>query len=156
MRRLEFMMAATVILYATAGSGLAASKAQKTLNQIKQVDGAGSGLDADTLRGMTPDQLTAKAEADALSKIISAASLTTTQTSVASGFCSCVETGCDTSPALIGNCGATIVPFNSAASLTESSLVSGGAPNVGHCEACACNDGGVPITLVGTALCIAL
>src|SRR5262249_41037070 len=30
---------------------------QKTLNQIKKVDGAGSGLDADLLRGLTPDQL---------------------------------------------------------------------------------------------------
>src|SRR5262249_29667891 len=30
---------------------------QKTLNQIKKVDGAGSGLDADTVRGLTPDQM---------------------------------------------------------------------------------------------------
>jgi len=35
--------------------------ALKVLNLLKEVDGAGSGLDADTLQGMTPAQLQAGA-----------------------------------------------------------------------------------------------
>ena len=34
-----------------------AASAAKLLAKIRQVDGAGSGLDADTVRGLTPDQI---------------------------------------------------------------------------------------------------
>lgn len=40
-------------------------KALKLLSQLRQVDGSGSGLDADTVRGMTPDQLKAVQSGDA-------------------------------------------------------------------------------------------
>ena len=60
MRTIRLLMAVTVILYGTAGSVLAANP-QKTLNQIKKVDGAGSGLDADTVRGQTPESIIATA-----------------------------------------------------------------------------------------------
>jgi hypothetical protein len=62
-------MAATVILYGTAGSVLASP--QKVLNQIKKVDGAGSGLDADTVRGQTPEAIVATANSAVASAITS-------------------------------------------------------------------------------------
>jgi hypothetical protein len=50
-----------VLSLALVGPALAGGKkaALKLLHQIEQVDGTGSGLNADTLQGMTPAQLTA-------------------------------------------------------------------------------------------------
>jgi hypothetical protein len=63
MRRL--ILLACVLLLVVAGVHAKTSKSMKAalkiLNLLKQVDGAGSGLDSDTLRGMTPAQLQAGA-----------------------------------------------------------------------------------------------
>ena len=42
---------------ADAGKKAQIKAAKKLLKKIKRVDGAGSGLDADKVRAMTPDQL---------------------------------------------------------------------------------------------------
>jgi hypothetical protein len=48
-------------------------KAEKLLAKLKLVDGAGSGLDADTLQGMTPADLRASIDADTLDGVDSQA-----------------------------------------------------------------------------------
>src|SRR5438094_7302706 len=57
----EFILLTCVLLlpiaHAQAKPPKSNKAALKVLNLLKQVDGAGSGLDADTLRGMTPAQL---------------------------------------------------------------------------------------------------
>jgi hypothetical protein len=90
MRTLGTLMAATVILYGTAGSALAASKAEKTLNQIKKVDGAGSGLDADTVRGQTPESIITTANSivgTALANFLTSAYSKVATITVATDFC---------------------------------------------------------------------
>jgi hypothetical protein len=59
MRTVGLVMVAVLLVGAASGVGYAQNvkKARKTLNQVKLVDGAGSGLDADTVQGFTPDQL---------------------------------------------------------------------------------------------------
>jgi hypothetical protein len=63
--RRRMLIAVGVVIVAPAVLPIAAQgqqqikRAQKLLNKIKLVDGAGSGLDADTLGGMTPAQVTA-------------------------------------------------------------------------------------------------
>jgi hypothetical protein len=51
------VVAVTLASFVGAASKGAQKKALKLLNMLKQVDGAGSGLDADTVQGMTPAAL---------------------------------------------------------------------------------------------------
>jgi hypothetical protein len=54
----------SLLAVAIAVPAVAGSKAdQRLLKRLKKVDGAGSGLDADTVRGRTPDDMTAEANA---------------------------------------------------------------------------------------------
>jgi hypothetical protein len=102
-------MAVTVILYGTAGSVLAANP-QKTLNQIKKVDGAGSGLDADTVRGQTPDSIAAAANsavASALINFLSSAYTNVVTIPVPGGFCRTIDVACNSGDFLL-SCGAGV------------------------------------------------
>ena len=91
-------------------------KAHRLLALLKLVDGAGSGLDADTVRGLTPDQLVSRpidaatvngmtaaqiiAEvqtglATGVSAIVSAAYTRVSAATIASGLCNCAQAACD-------------------------------------------------------------
>jgi hypothetical protein len=59
-------------LTAVAQSRKQLKQAQKLLAQIKLVDGAGSGLDADTVQGITPSQLKASITPPSPAEILSA------------------------------------------------------------------------------------
>jgi hypothetical protein len=110
MRTLRLLMAATVILYGSTGSTLAASKAEKTLNQIKKVDGAGSGLDADTVRGQTPDSIVAAANsavASGLANFLTSAYTNVVTIPVSGGFCRTIDVACNSGDFLL-SCGAAV------------------------------------------------
>jgi hypothetical protein len=109
MRTLRILMAVTVILYGTASSVLAANP-QKTLNQIKKVDGAGSGLDADTVRGQTPDSIIAAANsavASGIANFLASAYSNARTIRVAAGFCQQLDVPCNAGDFLL-NCGGAV------------------------------------------------
>ena len=66
---------AVMALLVSTGTPAAAQvrKARKTLNLVKQVDGPGSGLDADTIQGLTPLQI----QANLVAAIIAASHIVT-------------------------------------------------------------------------------
>ena len=90
--KLVTMIVATLALAAPALAG-GRKAAEKLLHQIEQVDGAGSGLDADTVRGMTPDAIAAQVQAN-FAQALSHISLVSTTTSVEGGFCDCADAAC--------------------------------------------------------------
>jgi hypothetical protein len=57
MRMLGLLVAAALLVPVGLARVQNFKKARKTLNQVLLVDGAGSGLDADMIRGLTPEQL---------------------------------------------------------------------------------------------------
>ena len=123
MRGRGMVLAAVVLMLSAPGSAHAQSrKAFNTLRLLKQVDGAGSGLDADTVRGVTPDQI-----ANSVLAIIASTVITNyvalNQVTIDVGFCSCVHVPCTSSQDAVISCGGGFVPFNAAAHLTEISPV---------------------------------
>ena len=95
---------------------VAASKADRRLLQrLERVDGAGSGLDADTVQGMTPDQMMAplaervtalQARIDAMALPFDPNALYThaSRALLASGSERFVATACDRAGDLVVNC----------------------------------------------------
>jgi hypothetical protein len=151
MRTLRLLMAATVILYGTASLGLAASKAEKTLNQVKKVDGAGSGLDADLLRGMTPDAIISAATsavATGVNAFLNSAYTRVATIVVSFGFFNTVDVACDDSNDFLLSCGAAA--DLTTGYLTASSEIPGAN---GTCRAGGCGNGGAT-SLAVTATCL--
>jgi hypothetical protein len=92
-------------------------KAHKLLQLLELVDGAGSGLDADMIQGMTPDELLTRRPIDAatlngktaaeiagdvqtelatsLGAVLSAGYTRVSAASIASGLCNCAQAMCD-------------------------------------------------------------
>ena len=96
-------------------------KAFNTLRLLKQVDGAGSGLDADTVRGVTPDQIANSVLATVAATVITNY-VALNQVTIGVGFCSCVHVPCTTSQDAVISCGGGFVPFNAAAHILSSLL----------------------------------
>jgi hypothetical protein len=156
MRTLRLLMAVTVILYGTAGSVLAANP-QKTLNQIKKVDGAGSGLDADLLQGQTPAAIVSTAVnqatsnvANGLVAILNSAYTRLATITVFDGFCNTVDTSCDDANDFLLSCGAAV--DLTSGYLTASTEIPGAN---GTCRAGGCGFGGATSVAV-TATCLRL
>lgn len=148
------MVALAVLASAPAHAG--GKKAVKLLQQIRTVDGAGSGLDADTVRGKTPDDIVASAVAQAraaLTAVVQSAYQAPSQVNIAPGFCDCAYSFCTQANDLMINCGGVIEPLNAAAYLTQVSQAGVNSQTVG-CVACACNSGVVSITLLAPATCV--
>jgi hypothetical protein len=148
MRTLRLLMAVTVILYGTAGSVLAANP-QKTLNQIKKVDGAGSGLDADTVRGQTPDSIVATANsaaASAITRFLTSVYTRVGTLNVGGGLCNLVDAACDPTDFLLSCGGGVSLTTGYLTEVTE--LI-----NERTCRAGGCSRG-LPIAIAVTATCL--
>jgi len=119
------------------------------LNKLRQVDGAGSGLDADTVQGLTPADIAGAAGAGvgtAIGAFLNSAYTLTNPTTVDSGFCGCIQQACNGTDFLF-NCGG-------ASTLTTGYLTTvHQVPGFAVCEACACGNGGATALAV-TASCL--
>jgi hypothetical protein len=121
---------ATLLMFAAPA---AAIKPAKLLAKLRAVDGAGSGLDADTLRGKTPEQV----GSEALAAIAAGSYGLGAGVSIAPGLCDCVQIGCRENDFRI-NCNGGFVPFPSNGYLSAVAAV----PNTFNvCAACGCNVG---------------
>jgi hypothetical protein len=148
MRTLRLLMAVTVILYGTAGSVLAANP-QKTLNQIKKVDGVGSGLDADTVRGQTPDSIVAAANsavASGITRFLTSAYTRVGTLNVGAGLCNLVDAACDPADFLLSCGGGVSLTTGYLTEVTE--LI-----NERTCRAGGCSRG-LPIAIAVSATCL--
>lgn len=167
----------TLLALAGAVPVTAASRkaALKLLHQLEQVDGAGSGLDADTVRGMTPDQLrasvtpstdaatlngktaaqieaaTINAIAAGIAAVIQSAYVATDQVTLQDRTCACVHPACNAGDVRL-SCGGGLIPDNIVGAITEISPLA----DPRTCEACGCDDAGFPVTLLGTEICLRL
>jgi hypothetical protein len=142
-------MVVTVILYGTAGSVLATSP-QKTLNQIKKVDGAGSGLDADTVRGQTPDSIVATANsavASAIANFLTSAYSNAVTITVSPGFCRTLDVACNAGDFLLSCGGAVGLTTGYITEVTE-------LLNVRTCRAGGCGNPPFGTALAVTATCL--
>ena len=142
-----------LLLSVTLAAPARAGKAQKLLHQLETVDGAGSGLDADTVRGQTPDQIAATAVAQAraaITSIVQSAYQAPSQVVIEPGFCACATTFCTAANDLMLNCGGVFEPFSVNAELTQVSE----ALNPTGCVACGCNSDIVAVTLIAPATCV--
>jgi hypothetical protein len=149
MRTLGTLMAAIMILYGTAGSALAANP-QKTLNQIKKVDGVGSGLDADTVRGQTPESIIGAANSivsTALGNFLTSAYSKVATITVATGFCNTVDVTCNAGDFLLSCGGAVSLTSGYLTEVTE--LI-----NVRTCRAGGCGNTGFSTAIAVTATCL--
>ena len=154
MRTVALLMAASVMLCATAGSAHAQSKkARKTLNQMLTVDGAGSGLDADLLRGLTPEAIVNQATSSVARSLASILDSTYTRLAtitVLDGFCRTIDTSCDDANDFLLSCGASVALTTGY--LTASTEIPGAN---GTCRAGGCGFGGTT-SLAVTATCLQL
>lgn len=136
-------------------------KAFKTLNLLKQVDGAGSGLDADRVQGMAPSDLVSQAVSAAVSQAASligntlASAYTIVNTSTISpGFCGCIQAEC-TSGDFLFNCGGG-VDNDGSAFLTDQGEDEDAA-GTPFCRACGCTTTDFLSSAIGvTAVCLDL
>jgi hypothetical protein len=84
----------------------------RILQKLKVVDGERSGLDADTVRGMTPDEISADAAAGAagaVGRLLASAYSRVAVVELESGFCNAVDVACDEGDFLL-NCGGMVDP----------------------------------------------
>jgi hypothetical protein len=113
------------------------------------VDGAGSGLDADTVRGQTPDSIIATANsavASAIGNFLTSAYSRAATVPVAFGFCRTVDVACDSTDFLL-NCGGAV--GLTTGYLTEVTELL----NERTCRAGGCGDGG-PTSVAVTVTCL--
>ncbi len=70
MRTPSLLLLAALAVTATAAAGLAGQRADlRLLDRLRKVDGAGSGLDADTVRGLTPQQMMGEVTPDMIAAV---------------------------------------------------------------------------------------
>ena len=141
------MVLAALCLGVTTPAG--AISGNKLLQKLKLVDGDGSGLDADTVRGKTPEQIAgdaAAAAAGAVGHLLASAYSVVNVIQVDDGFCNSVDVRCDEGDFLL-NCGALINP--SSGELTQS----GELLDIRACRAGGCAIG-APAGLAVTATCL--
>ncbi len=120
---------------------------------LQSVDGTGSGLDADTLRGLTPEQLTQQAIAGAMHYIVNNDYTRDAQAAVAVGTCACVEVVCDDGSDFRVNCSGAFMPL---AGFQGDLTAVGATPGTfNSCGACGCNVTDSPATLAASVVCIA-
>lgn len=152
MRVLVFLAVVGTGLAWVSDAGAQSRKAWKTLDLIKQVDGAGSGLDADRVQGMTPADIVNQAPSATVNALIAAGYEVFGQTSMSPGFCACVPAAPNDANDPILNCGGELDPFNAAGSLTK--VMNVVTATEAYCQACGCNDGVSSITVRARAACI--
>ena len=99
-------LAGIVALVVTGAGPADAASAAKLLAKIRQVDGAGSGLDADTVRGLTPDQIAGSVGA-AIGQFLNSAYSIVNAITVGNGFCNTVDVACNGTDFLV-NCGGAV------------------------------------------------
>jgi hypothetical protein len=134
-----------VVLWGGAPRPAEAVSAGKLLAKIRQVDGPGSGLDADTVRGLTPDDIAGSVGA-AIGQFLDSAYSTVNTTSVSDGFCNTVDVTCNGTDFLL-NCGGAV--DLTAGYLTEvTELI-----DARVCRAGGCGFGG-PTAVAVTATCL--
>jgi hypothetical protein len=154
MRTLRLLMAAIVVLYGTTELALAASKAEKTLNQIKKVDGEGSGLDADTVRGQTPQSIIATANSivsSALANFLTSAYSKVATITVATDFCNTVDVTCNAGDFLLSCGGAVSLTSGYLTEVTE--LINERTCRAGGCGNTGFSTGGVSSTSRSPSTC---
>ncbi|HWP67468.1 MAG TPA: hypothetical protein VNO26_16345 [Candidatus Limnocylindria bacterium] len=154
MRR-TFGWLGVAVLVAFGPRDAAAISPYKMLQKLKIVDGAGSGLDSDTVQGQTPaDIITAASGAagagvgTAIAAFLDSAYTRTATIPVSYGFCNTVDVSCDDANDFLLNCGGAV--GLTTGYLTTVSEVPGAN---GTCRAGGCGDGGAT-SLAVTATCL--
>ena len=133
----------------TAASALSG---RQILNKLRQVAGAGSGLDADTVRGVTPDQIVSQATgavAGAVAQVLASGYVRTAAASVSPGFCRCLDLGCNTTADLLVDCGGDVVS-DGTGYLTEVTRLTDGVT----CRTCGCTTGSLSTGLAVATFCL--
>jgi hypothetical protein len=121
-RILGWFLAIGMVMAVAGPRDAIALNARQMLQKLRLIDGAGSGLDADTVQGMTPAQLTAQAVAGssatatsranetvsaALGALLSSAYSTADAIIVGDGFCNTVDVTCNGNDFLL-NCSGVV------------------------------------------------
>jgi hypothetical protein len=150
MNRMAGFLALALVAAITPRDAGAASP-YKMLQKLKGVDGAGSGLDADRVQGMTPADIAGQAAAGvgaALGAFLDSAYTRTATIPVSYGFCNTVDATCDDANDFLLNCGGAV--SLTTGYLTTVSEIPGAN---GTCRAGGCGDGGAT-SLAVTATCL--
>ena len=138
--------------HAVAQSRNALAKAHRLLNQLKLVDGTGSGLDADTIQGKTPGQLQALQAGDvatAFANVVRSGvnNVVIAESTLHPGICICVDRVCNGNDLLL-NCSGEFDVTNAVAWLNKVSAAGG------VCQVCGCNAGEQVLVLKATGTCL--
>ena len=148
-------MAVALSLGLIAPGDAGAASAFKMLQKLRGVDGAGSGLDADKVQGMTPADIITQAAGAAgagvgaaIGAFLDSAYTKTATLPVSNGYCIAVDAVCNDSNDFLLNCGGAV--GLTTGYLTTVSEVPGAG---GTCRAAGCGFGGATSVAV-TATCL--